>query len=146
MVEEEISNQISEDEISDRIAAMYGTATTSEEKQNVHTFLHNVATAQNTSKTSNLTAEELGMPILPVRTYQELALFCKEVADMDYFYDYFKKKAEITASTSLSRDAKLITLAVMQRREIADVTKPPMKENKGWFKKKSPAGVNPPGI
>ena len=39
-------------------------------------------------------------------------------------------------STSLSKDAKLIELAVMQRREIADVTKRPMKENRGWFKGK----------
>ena len=77
------------------------------------------------------------MPILPVRTYKELALFCSEVANMNYFSDYFLKKAEIATSTSLSKDAKLLSLAVMQRKEIADVTAAPKKENKGWFKPKS---------
>jgi len=57
---------------------------------------------------------------------------------MDYFADYFSKKAEITTSTSLSKEAKLLTLAVMSvnKTEISELTKPPRKENKSWFKPK----------
>ena len=113
-----------------------GTTSTAEEKQNVHSFLHNVATSEDTTKTGFLSTEEIGAPILPVRTYKELALFCKEVANMEYFSDYFIKKAEITTSTSLSKDAKLLTLAVINRTEVDDLTKAPRKENKSWFKPK----------
>jgi hypothetical protein len=139
--EEEIvqpSPQLSEDELAERLAHLVGTTPTAEEKQNVHAFLHNVAVAADTTKTGYLKEEELGMPVLPVRTYKELALFCEDVADMSYFSDYFRRKAEIATSTSLSKDAKLLTLAVLQKREVADITpKEPRKENKGWFRPKS---------
>ena len=130
----EESEQISEEEIADRLASLVGTTPSPEEKQNVHTFLSNVAIAKDTTKTANLSIEELGIPVLPVRTYQELSLFCSEVANMDYFSDYLKKKGEIINATSLSKEAKLISLAVLQKREVADVSKP-RKSNKGWFKR-----------
>lgn len=106
-------------------------------KQSIHTFLHNVAISKDTTKTGYLLDEEVGMPILPIRTYKELALFCSDVANMEYFSDYFNAKSEITTSSSLSRNAKLLSLAVLTKKEIADVSKP-KKENKGWFKKKEP--------
>jgi len=132
-----MSEEITENEIAERLASLVGTTPNAEERQNVHTFLHNVATAKDTSKTGNLAIEELGNPILPLRTYKELELFCRDVANMDWYANYFKKKGEILTATSLSRDAKLITLAIssLQKRELADVTKP-KKENKGWFKPK----------
>lgn len=119
----------------EQLKALMGATPSSEEKQNVHTFLHNVATADDTTKLGNLKEEELGMPKIPQRTYQELAVFCEDVANMKYFGEYFRKKAEIITSTSLSKEAKLISLAVLTRREHADVTKP-RAINKGWFKKK----------
>ena len=136
--QEQPQEELTEDQIAERLSSYIGTTPTPEEKQNVHTFLHNVAVADNTTKTGNLEKEELGIPLHPVRTYQELALFCKEIANMDYFSDYFKKKAEITTATSLSRDAKLLNLAVMQKREIAEIAPKPRRENKSWFKKKEP--------
>jgi len=120
----------------------YGFSTTGEERQNVHTFLHNVAIAPDTTKVAFLGEEELGTPKLPLRTYKELELFCKEIMNQPDFADYFKKKGEILTATSLSKDAKLIELAVVQRREVGDITKP-MKENKGWFKKKSAPSPDP---
>lgn len=130
--------EMSESEIAERLSALVGTTPSAEERQNVHTFLHNVATAKDTTKTGNLTAEELGLPTLPSRTYKELELFCNEVANMKWYGDYFKKKGEILTSTSLSKEAKLITLAIssLQKREMADVTKP-RKQNKSWFKPKN---------
>lgn len=140
--------QLSEDELAERLAHLVGTTPTAEDKQNIHTFLHNVAVATDTTKTGFLEKEELGMPILPVRTYKELALFCEDVADMSYFSDYFRRKAEISTSTSLSKDAKLLSLAVLQKREVADITpKEPRKENKGWFRpKKTNYGVPQPQL
>jgi len=128
----------SDREIAERFSDYLGTTSTSEDKQNVHSFLHNVATSDDTTKTGFLSVEELGTPILPVRTYKELALFSKEIANMDYFSEYFLKKAEIATATSLAKNAKLLSLAVMSvnKTEISELTKEPRKENKSWFKPK----------
>lgn len=106
-----------------------------EEKHNVHSFLNKVATSEDTTKVGNLTQEEVGMPRLNLRTYKELSLIANDIMDNTFIGDYYDKEAEILTSTSLSKDAKLISLAVMQKRQIEDVTKP-RKENSGWFKKK----------
>lgn len=107
-----------------------------ETKHSVHAFLHNVATAEDTTKLGYLKEEEIGIPKHPIRTYKLMGMFAEKVMGNDFLKDYFNAKSEIVTSTSLSRDAKLLTLAVIQKREIADVTKQPRKENKGWFKKK----------
>jgi hypothetical protein len=119
-----------------KLSNLVGTTPTPEQQQNIHSFLHNVAVARDTTKTGNLSIEELGLPTLPLRTYKELSLFCREVADMDYYSDYFARKGEILTSTSLSKEAKLLGLAILQKREVADVTKTPRKPNRGWFKPK----------
>ena len=133
--EAEQKQGMSEEELEDYIRSIAGSVPQPDEKHNVHTFLHNVAVAQDTTKIGNLKEEEVGMPKLPLRTYKELALFSTEVANMPYFGDYFIKKAEIMTATSLSKDAKLISLAVITRKEMADVTKR-RTINKGWFKTK----------
>jgi len=107
-----------------------------EAKQNVHSFFTNVVKTKDTTKTGNLTSDELGLSKHPVRTYKELALFCKEVAGDETFASYFDKLAEIQTSTSLSKDALLLKLSVTSKRELADVT-PKKKKNSGWFKKKN---------
>lgn len=108
-----------------------------EEKHNVHSFLYKVATSDDTTKTGNLTIEELGLPKINLRTHKELALIADKIMDNPFLRDYYAAKGEITTATSLSKDAKLINLAVMQKRQIEDVTKPERKPNSGWFKKKS---------
>lgn len=106
-----------------------------EEKHNVHSFLNKVATSDDTTKVGNLTSDEIGLPRLTLRTYKELALIADKIIDNKDFSDYYNANAEILTSTSLSKDGKLINLAVLQKRQIEDVTKP-KKENSGWFKKK----------
>jgi len=113
----------------------YGNIPSRDSSHNVHSFLDKVTKATDTIKTGNLTNDEIGLPSLPIRTYKELSLFCREVANMEYFAKYFDAKAEILTSTSLSKDAKLLNLAVIQKKEVEDKTKPRV-ENKGWFKKK----------
>ena len=107
---------------------------------NIHKFLSDVSVSKDTTKTGNLTIDELGLPLLPVRTVKELALFCKDIANMSYFADYFDKESEILTATSLSKEAKLLDLAVVSRRELGDVTKKSPKENKNWFGKKKKGG------
>jgi len=107
----------------------------SESRATLHTFFTNVIKSDDTTKTGNLSQDELGMPKLPVRTFKELALFSKEVANDEGWADYFNKMAEIQTSTSLSKEALLMKLSVTSKKELADVT-PQRKVNKGWFKKK----------
>ena len=130
MEEEEMTQEQAEDYVKS-----FGVAPIPEEKHGVHAFLHKVATATDTTKLGNLKEEEVGLAKLPLRTYKELSLFCKEIANMPYFSDYFEKKGEILTSTSLSKEALLLKLAVVIRREQSNILKAP-RENKGWFTKK----------
>lgn len=106
----------------------------SESKANMHTFFTNVVKAKETLKTGNLSEDELGISNLPVRTYKELALFSNEVANQDYWGDYFEKMSEIQTASSLSKEGFMMKLSVTQKKELADVTK--RRKNKGWFGKK----------
>lgn len=117
------------------LAQFLSAAPMPEEKHSVHSFLHKVATSEDTTKLGYLRDEELGMPKLPIRTHKELAVFSKEVCALDIFSDYFNKLSEITTSTSLSRDAKLLELAVINRRQLEDVTKKP-RTKRGFFRKR----------
>ena len=108
---------------------------TYEEKYNVHTFLHRVATADDTTKVGFLKEEEVGIPRYSVRSLKEFALICETIMGNDIFKEYFEKQSEIITASSLSREGFLVKQATTQTRQIADITKT-KKENKSWFKKK----------
>jgi len=108
---------------------------TPEEKSNVHNFLLKVVETEDTTKVANLNDEELGLAKFPVRTLQELSLFSGALGSMPYFEDYFKKEAEITLATSLSRDAKLLEPAITSNRQVGEIPRKQMKKNRGWFRK-----------
>lgn len=137
-MEENNEEQLSQEEL-ENLQHLIGTAPIPEEKHNVHLFLTKVAEADDTRKVANIDEEELGKPKLPVRTNLELALFCKDIADMEDFGNYFEKEAEIILATSLSKEGFLDKLAITTSRNIADVTNigAPKKKNSGWFKKKN---------
>ena len=113
----------------------YGVATP-DEKYNVFKFLNDIAISKDTTKTGNLTPEEIGTTLYSLRTYKKLMVDSTELCDDDIWAGYFKEQGEILPSTSLSKDGFLANLAVLQRREIADKTKKVNTMNKGWFKKK----------
>lgn len=125
-----MSDEMTEQEAKDMLRQF------SESKTNAYTFFRDIVKADDTTKTGNLTLEELGMPKLPVRTFKELALFSKDIAGEDKWQDYFEAMSEIHTSTSLSKEAMLIKLAVTTKKELADMT-PKKKTNSGWFKGKN---------
>ena len=117
-----------------RYLGSYGTPVM-DEKSNVHSFLKNIVTADDTTKLGFLSEDELGKMKHPLRTYKNLALISGKIMDNPYFQEYFTAEGEIVTATSLSKEAKLISLAVIQRRQIEDLTHR-RKPNKGWFRKK----------
>lgn len=133
MTEQELTD---EEAIMKIASAMKENAPTQEDKQSVHTFLFNVATANDTRKTGNLRDDkeinELGMPSHNVRGSLELARISDLIMDNDVFTDWFKAEAEETLATSLSREGFLIKSATTQTKQVADITKR-RKINKGWF-------------
>ena len=104
-------------------------------KQNVHTFLHNVATAEDTTKLGFLNENEIGMMSNPIRSYKHLAQFAKDIMHKEGLSTFFSANSEIVTSTSLSRGGFLVDRAVVQKRELKDTTAT-KKENKSWFKSK----------
>lgn len=112
----------------------------SESKANMHTFFTNVVKTDDTLKTGNLDTNELGMSKLPVRTYEELSLFSKEVANQKEWGDFFEAMSRIQTDSSLSKEGFLLKLVQTTKKELADVT-PKQKVNRGWFKKSEPVQV-----
>ena len=142
MADETQENQeLSDEEALMKIAsAMKDQAPTPDEKQNVHTFLHSVVTSTDTTKTGNLRDDkdlnELGIPEHHVRGDKELELISRDIMNNDFFAEHFKKAAENTLATSLSREGFLLRQATTTTKAVADVTKR-RKSNKGWFGKKN---------
>ena len=137
--EAQSSDELSDEEALMKIAqAMKGESPTSDEKQNVHTFLFNVATSNDTTKTGNLQVDkdinELGVPQYTVRGAKEMALISNMIMDNEYFAKYFEIDAENTLATSLSREGFLVKQGTTQTKFVGDVTKR-RKVNKGWFGK-----------
>jgi len=138
----EIQTQKTQTEMSDDeailkiAAAMKDNAPTAEDRQSVHAFLHNVATAEETTKVGNLRDDkemnELGVPNHNVRGSLEMARISDKIMDNEFFKSYFKAEAEETLATSLSREGFLVRQATTQTKNVADMTKR-RKINKGWF-------------
>ena len=149
MTEEETTQQelpMPEEQVTDEqlMEALknYSGAPLPEEKHNIHTFLAKVSSSKDTTKTGYLSDVELGTTPYAERTYKNMELMSKELCNDEIWANYFKAKAEILTATSLSRNAKLLSLAVLQRRELADTTEDLNKKpNSGWFKKKEDKAI-----
>jgi hypothetical protein len=133
------SEEMSDSEAILKIAqAMKDNAPSPDEKQNVFTLMNNVIMTEDTTKCGNLRDDkeynELGVPILNVRGCLDISLIASDIMENDFFADYFKKKAENTLATSLSREGFLLKVAVTQTKQISDSTRK-IKRNSGMFKK-----------
>ncbi len=106
-------------------------------KQSIYAIFAKVINEkQKTTKVGNLSVEELGTSKLPLRTYLELSLFCKDIVGDDEFSEYFTKMAAIQTDSSLSKEGFLMKLLVTMKKELADVSPKAKKKNTGWFKRK----------
>ncbi len=133
MAEEELTDEQALMKIAQ---AMKDNNISTDDKHSVHTFLFNIAMAEDTTKTGYLRSDkdvdELGLPKHPVRTSKNMALISEKIINNEFFKEYFEKEAEITLSTSLSREGFLVRQGTTQTKHVADVTKR-RKTNKGWF-------------
>jgi len=133
---------MSEQEMTDEQAlielekAIKGNVGVSDDKQSLHQFLHNVATAEVTTKVGNLRDDkdlnELGNPVHHVRASLEMARICDKIIENEYLRDYFLAEAEETLATSLSRNGFLVIQATTQTKKVADITRR-RKINRGMF-------------
>jgi len=124
-------------------AAMKDNAPSQEEKQNVHSFLHNIILTEGidkSQKVGNLRVDkdldELGIPEWNVRGSLEMATISDKLMDNSFFTEYFEESARQTLATSLSREGFLIKQGTTTVKGVADLTKR-RKINKGWFGKKT---------
>jgi hypothetical protein len=109
-----------------------------EEKQNIFSFFKRVIAMADTTRTSNLTEEELGLVKVPVRTNQFISLYAKQMG-LKGLANHFFKESQIITNSSLSREGFLDKLAVTQKREMEARARSYKKQQpKGWFKKKQP--------
>jgi len=132
-----MSEELTQEEIAELQKYLGASSPSPEEHHNVHKFLHDVSTSEDTTKTGYLSPDEVGTPKNPVRTFKSVALICRDILGNEWLAQHFLNEAEIVTSTSLSKDAKLLTSATTTTRQVADVSKKNLKPNKGWFKKKS---------
>ncbi len=136
MSEQQHEELTDEEAIMKIASAMKDNTPSLEDKQSVHAFLNNVATADKTTKVGNLRDDaemnELGNPSHNVRGSLEMARIADKIMSNEFFKDYFEAEAEETLSTSLSRDGFLVRQATTSTKNMADVTKR-RKINKGWF-------------
>lgn len=129
--------EMSDDEALMKLAAaMKDNSPSLDDKQSVHAFLNNVATATTTTKVGNLRDDkdlnELGIPAHNVRGSLEMARISDKIMNNPFFKDYFAAEAEESLATSLSREGFLVRQATTSTKQVADVTKR-RKINKGWF-------------
>ena len=111
------------------------------EKQNIFAFFKRVITMADTTRTSNLTEDEMGAVKVPVRTNLELAQYCKAMG-LTGLGNYFLAESQIISNSSLSREGFLDKLAVTQKRELETKSKSSLAKRRGWFKKKKEEGYS----
>jgi len=138
-------DELSEDELTELAEALgddprlgSGSAPSMKEKQDIMNFFNNVLNRDDTTKTSNLSDEELQA----VRLMQRASLYALEV-DYTLVARYIKKRAEILLATGLSGRTKggfFLQLINTSKKMLEAVSGRKAPENtggrRGWFAKK----------
>jgi len=86
---------------------------TPEKKDSTLVLFRELIKSLDSRKFGNLNNIELGKPSVSVRDQNEIANYL-DAEGLDKLGDYFRRKSEITLSTSLSKNAKLIDNIVTQ--------------------------------
>jgi len=104
---------------------------TAEKKDSTLVLFRELIKSDNSSKFGNLENKELGVPSVSVRDQMAIANYL-DAEGLTLIGDYFRKKAEITFATSLSRRGKLIDNIVTQIKK-EQKTVPTQEVKKGLF-------------
>ena len=102
-----------------------------ERKDSVFKFFEKILKLAESWKVGNLHDTEIGQSKLSVRGNLEIAQYCK-AEDLMEVSEYFTKRAEIIASTSMGRKGFLAQLFVTQIKKEQKL-KPPMAQKKKLF-------------
>lgn len=130
MTEDEMDQFVEQQEATQDLAASYGYPTPPP-KESIYKFFKFLIKEEDSSKFSNLSSQELGIPTIPVRGFQSIALDLENAWGMDKVAKYFRAGGEITLATSLSKKGFLASLFVTQiKREKKDK---PKEIKKGLF-------------
>lgn len=103
-------------------------------KESFLSFLKSIIGLEDSTKTSNLTSEEMNN----VRIYQNMAHFSKQFK-LENLNNYLFHKGEIILATSLSRKGFLLQTAITSVRKVDrndNKNTGAAKEQSGWFKNK----------
>lgn len=107
-------------------------------KDNIFKFFRHILTLKDSTKVANLQDLELGKMRLSMRSNLELAAYA-DAEGLDVVANYFKRKAEILASTSMGRKGFFLQTSVTQIRKdqkIQMANQQPQK--KSFWGKKEP--------
>lgn len=128
-----MNGETQEDLTEDELEELLGGYPKPKDKAGVWTFFKRVLTTKDTTRSANLDIEtELGLGKIPVRTLQNIALFCEEMG-MKGLAHHFSAEAQIITNSSLSKDGFLIKTAVTQKRETELKTKSQARPRRRWF-------------
>lgn len=98
------------------------------EKESMFKFFRDIIKLKDSSKVGNLSKNEMGNLLLPVRNYLDIANFA-ETQGLNEVADYQRRKAEIVLSTSLSLKGFLAQLFVTQIKKQQKIKQPEQKSS-----------------
>lgn len=111
----------------------YGSPT-QEKKDTILKFFREILYLKDNTKVGNLSQTEIGTTRVPLRSYQQIALYA-EAEGLDKVATYLRGKGDIIPATSMSLKGFLAQLFVTQIKKEQKL-KEPEKQKKGWFFKK----------
>jgi hypothetical protein len=103
-----------------------------EKKDSTLVLFRELIQAKDSTKFGNLDSKELGISSVSVRDQLDIANYL-DAEGLDNLSGYFRKKAEITLATSLSKKGKLIDNIVTQIKKEQKTTQSSDQIKKGMF-------------
>ena len=101
------------------------------QQESHYKFFREILKSGDSRKVGNLKSDELGKLNIAVRHLHELSAYCK-TENFDRVADYFTNLAEITSSTSMSRNGFLLNTLVTQIKKQQNLTGATESKPKWW--------------
>jgi len=109
------------------------------EKDNQYKFMRELLKTRDSKKIGNVTSEELGKINLSLRGALEVSLLSGQLG-LDTTRQYYQKKAEILAATSMSRKSTFLSLIFTQIKKTFTGSSSMTPEKRGLFGWSKPKG------